>query len=326
MQPPRRVMIIYNPAAGPREMTREIQAVARRWEGRGWSVIIRITERPGMATELAHEAALEGFDWVVAAGGDGTVNEVANGLVGLPSALGVLPVGTGNVWARQLGLPTYPLVHPLRVQVAAQLLEAARIHLIDVGRANGRYFLLWAGIGLDAQVAQQMEPRDRGTKRLGALAYLIAAALIARDFPAMRATVFIDGRRRIRGRTLVVLVANAQLYGGLVRIAPQALLDDGYLNICVFRGMGLPWALRHFINVFGGRHLQDPAVKFFTGRQILVETRPVVPVQVDGEPIGHTPMVFEVVPRSLRILVPPTAPASLFRDLAGTSDVPASAR
>lgn len=311
----RHVMIIYNPAAGPREMLREVQAVARKWqEERGWSVLLRITERPGMATDLAYEAALEGFEWVIAAGGDGTVNEVANGLVGMPAALGVLPVGTGNVWARQLGLPVYPLVHPLRIQVAAHLLEAAREHTIDVGRANGRYFLLWAGIGLDAQVAQQMEPRTRNTKRLGALAYLIAAAMIARDFPAMRATVIVDGRRRVKGRTLVVLVANAQLYGGLVRIAPQAVLDDGYLNICVFRGMGLPWAIRHFFNVFGGRHLQDPAVKFFVGRHVVVETRPVVPVQVDGEPIGYTPMAFEVVPRSLRILVPPTAPAGLFQE------------
>ncbi|MCS7351607.1 diacylglycerol/lipid kinase family protein [Thermoflexus sp.] len=314
MERSRQVMIIYNPAAGPREMLREVQAVARKWqEERQWSVFLRITERPGMATDLAHEAALEGFHWVIAAGGDGTVNEVANGLVGMRAALGVLPVGTGNVWARQLGLPVYPLVHPLRIQIAAHLLEAAHEHAIDVGRANGRYFLLWAGIGLDAQVAQHMEPRTRNAKRLGALAYLIAAAMIAKDFPAMRATVIVDGRRRVKGRTLVVLVANAQLYGGLVRIAPQAVLDDGYLNVCVFRGMGLPWAIRHFFNVFGGRHLQDPAVKFFTGRRVVVETRPVVPVQVDGEPIGHTPMVFEIVPRSLRILVPPTAPADLFR-------------
>lgn len=313
----KQVMIIYNPAAGPRDMLREIQAVAHRWEERGWSVLMRVTEGPGMATDFAHEAALEGFDWVIAAGGDGTVNEVANGLVGMPAVLGVLPVGTGNVWARQLGLPVYPLVHPLRIQIAAHLLEAAREHVIDVGRANGRYFLLWAGIGLDAEVAQHLEPRTRNAKRLGAIAYLIAAAMIAKDFPAMRATVIVDGRRRVKGRTLVVLVANAQLYGGLVRIAPQAVLDDGYLNICVFRGMGLPWAIRHFFNVFGGRHLQDPAVKFFVGRRVVVETRPIVPVQVDGEPIGYTPMVFEVVPRSLRILVPPTAPLDLFQGFMG---------
>ncbi|MFN3929522.1 MAG: diacylglycerol/lipid kinase family protein, partial [Thermoflexus sp.] len=274
-------MIIYNPAAGPRDMLREIQAVAHRWERQGWSVLMRVTESPGMATDFAHEAALKGFDWVIAAGGDGTVNEVANGLVGMPTALGVLPVGTGNVWARQLGLPVYPLVHPIRIQIAAHLLEAAREHVIDVGRANGRYFLLWAGIGLDAQVARHMEPRTRNAKRLGAIAYLIAAAMIAKDFPAMRATVIVDGRRRVKGRTLVVLVANAQLYGGLVRIAPQAVLDDGYLNVCVFRGMGLPWAIRHFFNVFGGRHLRDPAVKFFVGRRVIVETHPIVPVQVD---------------------------------------------
>ncbi|MER3400261.1 MAG: diacylglycerol kinase [Thermoflexus sp.] len=312
MSAPRRVMVIYNPAAGPRDVLRDLEAILQRWKGLGWSVLLRRTEHPGMATDLAREAALEGFDWVVAAGGDGTVNEVANGIVGMPTALGVLPTGTGNVWAKQLGLPTPALTHPYGLLSAARLLETAAPRAIDVGRADGRYFLLWAGIGLDAQVAQHMEPRDRNTKRLGALAYLIAAAMIARDFPAMRATVIVDGRRRMRGRTLVVLVTNAQLYGGLVRIAPQAVLDDGQLDICVFRGMGLPWAIRHFINAFGGRHLQDPAVKFFRGRRVIVETHPVVPVQVDGEPIGQTPMVFEVVPRALRILVPPTAPAALF--------------
>ena len=166
------------------------------------------------------------LDVVLVAGGDGTVCEAVNGLVGSRVALGVLPTGTGNVWAKELGLPVFTLLNPNRLLVAAHLSTEAKTRAIDVGRANDRYFLLFAGLGLDAQVAHDMEPRERATKQSGLLPYLVASVLVAVEFYGVRTTVVVDGKV-IKGRSLFILVSNAQLYGGVLRITPEAQLDDG---------------------------------------------------------------------------------------------------
>ncbi len=169
-----RAMLIHNPVAGPRNIQREVAGVAAYIKRHGWTVDLRVTERPGDATALARAAADAGYDAAIAAGGDGTVNEVVNGLVGRQTALGVLPVVVGNLWAKQIGLPTYTLANPLRLHDAAEAFVSGSVRPIDVGRVNGRHFLCWAGIGLDAQVTWEMEPRARHTKRLGILPYIIA--------------------------------------------------------------------------------------------------------------------------------------------------------
>jgi YegS/Rv2252/BmrU family lipid kinase len=239
------------------------------------------------------------------------VREAVNGLVGSHTALGVLPTGTGNVWAKELGLPAFTLTNPNRLLTAAHLLKEARVETIDVGRANDRYFLLFAGLGLDAQVARGMEPRERTTKRLGLLPYLVASVLVTFQFYGVRTTVVIDGKV-IKGRSLFILISNAQLYGGVLRITPEARLNDGLLDVVIFNGVGPTYTLGHLFRVLGGRHLQDPSVKFLCARRIMVDCARPWPVQADGDPIGTTPMTFQVVPRALRVLIPATAPASLF--------------
>jgi len=135
--------------------------------------------------------------------------------------------------------------------------------------------------------------------------------MVSRDFSGIRTTVVIDGRA-IRAKTILVLVSNIQLYGGLVRITPEACMDDGQLDIRIFRGMGSSWVLRHTAGVFINRHLRDPRVTYHRGRRVTVYTSEPCPVQLDGEPIGMTPISIEVVPRALRVLVPRKAPADLF--------------
>jgi Sphingosine kinase and enzymes related to eukaryotic diacylglycerol kinase len=144
--------MITNSSSVPRDVWRELKRVRRELAARGWSVEIETTRRAGEATTLAREAARAGLGAVWAAGGDGTVNEAVNGLVGTETVLGVLPVGTGNVWARQLHLPVYTLTHPFRLREAAVAQTEGRIRRVDVGRLNDRYFLLWTGIGFDAQI------------------------------------------------------------------------------------------------------------------------------------------------------------------------------
>ena len=181
---------------------------------------------------------------------------------------------------------------------------------MDVGRLDGRHFLLWAGIGFDAQVTKEMEPRDRVTKRLGALPYVIAAAMLAREFSGVRTRVVLDGRI-MRGRTLLILVSNIQMYA-YFNVARQAKLDDGLLDVIIFKGLGFPYIIRHAARIFSGRMLQDPKIVLRQAQQITIWSEEPMAVQTDGDPVGTTPLSLRVVPRALRILVPPQAPHSLF--------------
>lgn len=304
--------LIYNPTAGPRDADADIQQVQDYLRQHGWQVELEVTHSAGDGVRLARRAAINHLDAVLVAGGDGTLNEAVNGLVGSRTALGVLPLGTGNVWAKELGLPTFTLTDPHWLLSAAHLMCQAEMRTIDVGRAGDRYFLLWAGIGFDAQVAGEVEPRDRPTKRLGILPYLVAGLHVSQAFRGERTTVWADGKF-IRGRALLVVVSNAQLYGGVVRITPAAQLDDGFLDVCVFKGFGAQDLLAHVLGVFSGRHLRDPKVKFLRARRVQIEAIHPQPVQVDGEHIGSTPMTFQVIPAALKVLVPRTAPAALFK-------------
>ena len=306
-----KVRLIHNPTAGPRDVQGGLKRVCSYLKRHGWSVESELTERPGDAITLSRAAAEDGYDVVIAAGGDGTINEVVNGLVGTQTALGVLPVGTGNLWAKQLGLPTYTLTNPLRLYEAAAGLVEGTIRRIDVGRVNGRHFLCWAGIGLDAQVTAEMEPRQRHTKRLGVLPYVIATVLVARHFQGVRTRVALDGHH-VRGRTLLILVNNIQQYVGMVKVAPEARLDDGLLDVFVFKGLGFPYAVRHMTKLLSQRYLQDPRIVHRQARRIEVWTEWATPVQVDGDPIGTTPVTLETIPLALRVLVPPCTPPGLF--------------
>jgi diacylglycerol kinase (ATP) len=303
--------LIYNPTAGPRDVRHALKRVRSFLRHHGWSVELQLTEKPGDALTLACAAAQAGCDVAIAAGGDGTVNEAVNGLVGTQTALGVLPVGTGNMWAKQLGVPTYTLTNPLRLHEAAAGLTEGTIRSVDVGQVNNRYFLCWAGIGLDAQVTTEMEPRQRHTKRLGALPYAIAAILVARDFQGVRTRVSLDGSI-VRGRTLLILVSNIKQYVGVLNVAREARMDDGLLDVFVFKGLGFTYAVRHLLKVVSQRYLQDPQVIHRQVRRIEVRTEWAIPVQVDGDPIGTTPVTLKVAPLALRVLVPSSAPPGLF--------------
>jgi YegS/Rv2252/BmrU family lipid kinase len=306
-----KVRLIYNPIAGPWDVRRALKRVRAELSKRGWPVDIQLTEKAGDATRLAQEAAQAGYDVVIAAGGDGTVNEAVNGLVGSDTALGVLPVGTGNLWARQMGIPVYALTNPLRLHETAAELADSMVRRIDVGQVNSHYFLCWAGIGLDAQVTSELEPRQRYTKHLGMLPYAVAVVLVARDFQGVRTRVYLDGNI-VRGRSLLILASNIQQYGGQLHVASGARIDDGLLDVFVFKGLGFAYVLRHVMTMASRRCLQDPQIVHRQARRIEVLTEWAIPVQVDGDPIGTTPVTIQVVPRALQVLVPPSAPAGLF--------------
>lgn len=312
-----KALLVLNPLAGRGDMRGELRRAVRYLEDQGWQITLRETRGKGDATAYARQAVAGGYQAVVVVGGDGTINESIQPLVGTDMALGVMPIGTGNVWAAEIGLlPTPTPLHRPHLLAAAQALVEGQTRLVDLGRASSshesRYFLLWAGIGFDARVTDEIEFKGRPMKRrLGALAYIIYGALVARDFVDTQAYLELDGQT-IERRVLLVLVSNAQLYGGVVRIAPEARLDDGWLDVCLFRGEGITPTIRYFVEVLAQRHLKDPEVEYHRVKRVGLQTEAPLLVQVDGEPIGTTPMEFSVVPSALKVVVPKRVPEGLF--------------
>jgi YegS/Rv2252/BmrU family lipid kinase len=304
-----RARLIFNSSAGMRDESAQVHRAVEVLRQRGWSVEIAQTTRAGDAMRFARDAAAEKLDVLIAVGGDGTVNEVANGLVDSAAALGVLPSGTANVWAKEMGLPLGDL------ETAARRLADAEIRSIDVGEVRGptiepRVFVLWSGVGLDALITSDIEPQREMKRRLGALMFWLVGIRDAWSYRGKRATL-IAGDKRMRRRIILALAANAQLYGGIVRIAPNARVDDGKLDLIVLKGTGF-WATAwHLIRVFFGAHLRDPQVEIYSVPSITVEGKN-LRVHVDAEPIGFAPVEIRVRPRALRVLVPRTANQSLF--------------
>jgi YegS/Rv2252/BmrU family lipid kinase len=316
--------IIYNPAAGQWAHADEVQQTAEFLTSRGCDVVaIKETRGAGDATTYAREAAAQGVDIVFAVSGDGTIAQIVDGLVGSETVLAVLPGGTGNVFARQLNLPVPGGLHPRPILESARLLLDGQIRRIDVGRISSRkghgpsrHFLCWSGVGFDAQVSVAMEQEAAQKKRFGIVAFFAVGFVTLQHFAGTAASVRVDGRRV--SRRMVMLVANnIQLYGVFVRMAPAAVLDDGLLDVFCFQGSGPLRTALHTLRVFLGLHIQDPKVEIFQARRVEISTYRPLPVHVDGDAVGYTPVIIEALPRALNLLVPSCAPASLFVDGTG---------
>jgi len=319
--------IIYNPAAGVRPCADDVQQAARFLTAQGWEVVsVEETRGRGDATTFARKAVAEYCDAVFVAGGDGTVAETVDGLVNTETMLGVLPGGTGNVFARQLNLPIPGGLHPYPVAESVRLLLAGQIRRVDVGRIApkgnsdpGRHFICWGGVGFDAQVNRNVAADPNRKKRLGPGATVVTSFLTLRDFAGTSAVVRIDGHRVSR-RMIMLVANNIQLYGIVFRMAQHAVIDDGLLDVFCFQGRGPARTLLHALKLFLNRHIQDPHVDFFRARCIEISTFRPLPVHVDGDYIGNTPVVIEAIPRAINLMIPSCAPASLFVD--GTGMLP----
>jgi len=320
---PRSAWLVVNPAAGHGDRTQSLQTAVGVLVQEGWSVSWHATRGKGHAAEIAARAARDGVDVVVVAGGDGTVNEVANGLVGTACALALLPAGTGNVLAAQLGLvgvPT-PLHRPDPVS-AARRLCGGRTRSVDVGHARargvgGRCFVLWAGVGLDAEIVERVERADPSLKRtMGPAAYAAVGLRSLLGATATWALLRCDGAS-VRVSLLMTVVANVPLYAGTVRLAPEAVMDDGRLDVVAFTGRGAPDTLRHLAGLTTalttGRAPAEDACPPTVAERVSVTTAGSLPVHLDAEPFGRTPFRAHVMPGALRLLIPEGAPDELFQ-------------
>jgi diacylglycerol kinase (ATP) len=303
--------LIYNPTAGPWDMTRSLKRLATYMGKSGWQTELVKTGQSGDATTQARAAAEQGVDVVLIAGGDGTINEAVNGLSNTSTVMGLVPVGTGNILAHQLRMPILTLTSPFHVKEVGDAILNSKVQRVDLGNVNGRHFLCWAGIGLDAEIAAQMEPRPRHLKRMKTLPYIIAGLSVASEYRGVRSNIVIEDRT-FHARTMLAVASNIQLYATVFQIAPQARMDDGLLDIFVFKGLGIGYALKSVMRTLSKRHLQSPDVMHALARQLTLETSPNVAVHLDGDPHGCTPIEINMHPGVLRMLAPPHAPSSLF--------------
>ena len=326
--PTRTATLIFNPMAGFWEWRTVLDKVVDFWAARGWSIEIESTTKPGEATDLARAAAAAGRPLVFAAGGDGTLNEVANGLVHSETVMAPLPVGTGNSFTKELGLARPSVLNPAYLLDVCAALDEGQVHAMDVGRASpvlhdechevppsqcrARHWLLWAGTGLDGFVVKQIEPRARWFKRLGPAGYFARALFFLPQFNGVHGTVAVDGSP-VEGDFLLINASNCRMWlGGELRLNRRAVLDDGMLEVWLFRGRKWPRALAYGLEISREDHVRNRDVHVIPARSVTITTDPIMPYHLDGEPAGDTPFTLTVCPRSLRLLVPNTAPTDLF--------------
>jgi diacylglycerol kinase (ATP) len=312
----RQASLIYNPRAGPIDLATQMTAVVDQFRSHGWQMLLRPTRHAGHAIDLAKEAAARGDGLVVAAGGDGTLGDVANGLVGTKTIMAPLPVGTANSFARELHMPLPSLWEQGKLMPAVETLLHGRVHRMDVGltrsRSGARHWLLWAGAGADGYVVDKVEPRPPWSKKLGRFGYLVQGFMVAPQIPTIRTTLEVDGEIYSDKYQLVV-ISNCRLYaGGEICLSPQAKLDDGKFEIWMFEAGSIWELMPKLVLARMELHHDLPGIIGLHGREVIISTNPITPFQTDGEATGHAPFTSQVLPRALRILIPSTAPPDLF--------------
>jgi YegS/Rv2252/BmrU family lipid kinase len=288
----RRLMVVHNPVAGWRRQG-YLWRVLTALEAQGCRIELRRTEGPGDAGSFAADAAH--VDVVVAAGGDGTVNEVLNGLGGLPGggpALAVIPMGTANVLAHELGLPHAP-------EALARTLAHGPAVPVTLGLANGRRFVQMAGVGFDAHVVASV--RSAVKRRLGKAAYVLAALEVAAGFRHPLYRVEIDGTAH---EAASVVICNGHYYAGTYVLAPEARPWHDGLQVCLFRRSGLLQPLRYAAAMQLGRLQRLPDFEVLPARTLRIDGPAGDPVQGDGDLLSRLPLELSVAEQAARFIMP----------------------
>ncbi|HEY7401465.1 MAG TPA: diacylglycerol kinase family protein [Actinomycetota bacterium] len=290
------LVVVANPAAGAGKAGRLIGKVDTQLHALGVPHEIRVSESAADLERIARAAADDGADVVAVLGGDGSVNAVANGLLGTKAALAVLPAGTGDDFAKAIG--------PSKLEAAAARLVDPTIREIDVVRvvagATERHFVNIAGAGFDSEVN---ETANAMTVRLGSTGtYVLAVLRTLKTFTPARYEITVDAET-LTLSAMLAIVGNSVSYGGGMRVLPTASITDGLLDVCIVEELSRGAFLRAFPRVFRGTHVSHPKVRMLRGRTVKVEADRRIQVYADGERVGPLPAIFEIEPGALRAVV-----------------------
>ncbi|MEO8207211.1 MAG: diacylglycerol kinase family protein [Chthoniobacterales bacterium] len=284
-----KVIVILNPAAKgdrARLLKEKIEALSLR-------ISVRMTSAPGDAGKIARNALQEGVKTIVAAGGDGTINEVVNGIAGSDVQFGIFPLGTMNVFALELGIPLNDLARAWKV------IEEGHCREIDLAMANDHYFVQLAGVGLDAQVVRETSVGSK--KALGPLSYMLSLINVVARKPPLLSAETAEGLR-FEGR--FIMVGNGRFYGGPFTMFKKASLDDGRLDVVVFRNQSHWHLIRYIQALLFKNHDMLPDVDYFQTSSLRVRSEQAVPFELDGELSDSLPVNFHFSEKCLRVLVP----------------------
>ena len=299
-------VVIVNPRSGGGISEKRWAAVVSAISDGMGSFDTRFTEAPGHARTLAHEEAIQGRKLVVALGGDGTISEVADGLVaaGRNTEMGVIPRGTGGDFRRSLGIENELLS-------AAEHLRKSKARPVDVGRVSfvahdggesSRHFLNVTSVGFSSVVARRA---NQGTKRLGGrISFLSAVVNSLVTYDNAEVNISIDGGEPRRMTLLLAAVGNGRYFGGGMKICPEAFLDDGYFDFVTVGDLGRLEVLAKIHRIYSGNHLSMKEVRSVRCRQVQltpVDAKGEIPLEIDGETPGRLPARFEMLPGALRL-------------------------
>jgi YegS/Rv2252/BmrU family lipid kinase len=305
------VIFVVNPASANGKTGKEWPALANRLRQLGVDHEAVMTRAPAEATELTAKALGDGATTVVAVGGDGTLNEVANGffLRGDPpaeAALGLMPYGTGGDFRRTFGIPT-------ELEEVATMIKQDRRRAIDAGRIDmqgldglplTRYFINIADAGIGGVVVERV---NNASKRLGGrLTFQLISVRTLLDYKPQRVEVM-SAEHNFEGRAQNVVVANCQYFGGSMHVAPKAEPDDGLFDVVVFGDIARFEAIRSIGDIYRASHVKNPKVKTWRTAELRVLSPERVLIDVDGEMCGTLPATLKVLPKALQLLVPSDA-------------------
>jgi diacylglycerol kinase (ATP) len=274
----RSTRLIFNPAAGKGSASQRLPDIKNALSAAGIEPEVLATTAPGDAMALAEKAAREGVDLVLSVGGDGTLQEVANGFIraevgdAVPT-LGIIPAGTGNDFLKTLGVPS-------DWKGACERVVRGTVRTVDVGRLNGRVFVNNVGIGFDAQVGIEAKKIQNLRGTMVYVAALGRTMMISYRTPQV--TIQCDDQTFNQTVTLIS-IGNGRASGGTFLLTPNALLDDGQLDVCIIRGLSKPGILGLVPRVMKGTHITDPATQSLRARKITVTSEEPLPVHADGE-------------------------------------------
>jgi YegS/Rv2252/BmrU family lipid kinase len=295
----KRVFVVLNPVAGTSVVDDVRRALEQHFLPGETTYEVYETLKEDAVERIAREAQGRGYEMVVAAGGDGTVSAVAEGLVGTETPLGIIPLGTANVLARELGIS-------VELEGAVQLLAGEHgVTSIDAMKVGEKHYFTQVGVGIDALMIRDTKREDK--RRFGRIAYIWTAMTRLLGFQPRRFLIRADGRQERRRASQIVIANSGVLGQPPFRWGPDIEPDDGRLDVCIVRAQTLLDYLALAWHVVRGQHRRSSNVRYLNARrEIVIETRRPLPVQADGEIIGETPVQVQLVPAAVRVIVPET--------------------
>lgn len=289
-----KIKLIVNPVSGDGTGRRSLYKIVKIFDKAKVNFSVDVT-RGNDGKDLALKAVNDGYDTVIAVGGDGTINEVASGIVDSNVIFGVIPVGFGNDFVKALKIP-------YNINKSCEVILNRETKLIDIGVINNKYFANSVGFGFDGEVLHEAI-KTRG-KLHSIVRYLIGVAKVFLTFTGIKFSMILDERVHLDVDALMVVISNGAYEASGFPFNPDAKLDDGFLNICIIERMGKISTLYHIPLSVYGKHTSSKYVKFFKARNVYIKSDNTLFGHMDGEPISDNSFDIKVLPQKLKILVP----------------------